>query len=189
MSRATPAVWVPSTLRCSAWRAMPRCLPARRSVARPLRMARTSAADGAPRRFTWTRPVACAASPSSAARVSLTTRAVLRPSTTRTICAVSMPTVSSCRLASPLCGATCWLAPRWSSAAARAPWPIPRLTRPPNPTSLWAATSTPAPALPSMPLPPATRLPCPSIALCSRAPRSPSAATSAATPRSTATMS
>ena len=67
----------------------------------------TSAAAGVPRRFTWTRPVVCAVSPSSAARVSLTTRAVLRPSTTRTICAVSMPTVSSCRLASPLCGRTC----------------------------------------------------------------------------------
>ena len=58
----------------------------------------------APRRFTWTRPVVCAVSPLSAARVSLTTRGVLRPSMTRTTCAVSMPTVSSCRLASPLCG-------------------------------------------------------------------------------------
>ena len=46
----------------------------------------------APRRFTWTRPVVCAVSPSSAARVSLTTWAVLRPSTTRTTCVVSMPT-------------------------------------------------------------------------------------------------
>ena len=46
MSRATPAVWVPSTLRCSAWRARSRCLPARRSVARPLRTARTLAAAG-----------------------------------------------------------------------------------------------------------------------------------------------
>lgn len=141
-----------------------------------------------PRRFTWTRPVMCAASPSSAARVSLTTRAVLRPSTMRTICVVSMPTVSSCRLASPLCGATCWLAPRWSLAAVRVPLPILRPTRPPSQTSLWAATSTPVRVLPSMPSPPATRPPCPSIALCSRGPRSPSAATSAATPRLTATM-
>lgn len=127
-SRATPAVWVPSTLRCSAWRARPRCPPARRSVARPLRTALTSAAAGAPRRFTWTRPVVCAVSPSSAARVSLTTRAGLRPSTTRTICAASMPTAWSCRLASPLCGATCWLAPRWSSAAARVLLPTPDLS-------------------------------------------------------------
>ena len=80
---------------------------------------------GSPRRFTWTRPVVCAVSPSSAARVSLTTRAGLRPSTTRTICAASMPTAWSCRLASPLCGATCWLAPRWSSAAARVLLPTP----------------------------------------------------------------
>lgn len=142
-----------------------------------------------PRRFTWTRPVVCAVSPSSAARVSLTTRAGLRPSTTRTICAASMPTAWSCRLASPLCGATCWLAPRWSSAAARVLLPTPRPIRPLSPTSLWAATSTPVRALPSTPSPPVTRPPCPSIALCSRDPRSPSAATSATTPRSTATMS
>lgn len=188
MSRATPAVWDPSMLRCSAWRARLRCPPARRSVAKPSRMVLTSAAAGVPRRFTWTMRVVCAASPSSAARASLTTRAVLRPSTTRTTCAASMPTASSCRLASPLCGATCWLAPRWSLAAARVPLPIRRRTRPLSPTSLWAATSTPAPALPSTPSPPVTRPLCPSIALCSRAPRSPSAATSAATPRSTATM-
>lgn len=47
---ATPAAWAPSTLRCSAWRVRRRCPPARRSVARPSRTARTSAAAGAPRR-------------------------------------------------------------------------------------------------------------------------------------------
>ena len=140
-----------------------------------------------PRRSFWTRPAVCAASPLSAARASTMTRAVLRPSTTRTTCAASMPTVWSCPSASPSCGATCWLAPRWSLAVARVPLPIPRPTRPPNPTSLWVVTSTPAPALPSTPSPPVTRPPCPSIALCSRDPRSLSAATSAATPRLTAT--
>ena len=176
-------------LRCSAWRARRKCPPARRSVARPSRTARTSAAAGAPRRSIWTRPVACAASPLSAARASWTMRAVLRLSTTRTTCAAWMPTVWSCRSVSPLCGATCWPAPRWNSAVARVPLPIPRPIRPPSPTSLWAATSTPARVLPSMPSPPATRPPCPSIALCSRALRLPSAATSAATLLSTATMS
>ena len=63
---------------------------------------------------------------------------------------------------------------------------IPRPIRPPSPTSLWAATSTPARSSPSTPSPLVTRPRFPSTASC-RARRSPSAAIPAPTASSTAT--
>ena len=120
-------------------------------------------------------------------RCMMTRGASLR-STTKKTRAPSPPIAWCSRSARPCAGVACSREQPWSSDAARAPSPIPRRTRPLNPTSSWEATSTPVPSSPSMPSQLVTRLLFRCIVTC-RTRRSPLGATRARTNSSTETTS